>query len=261
LPPRTASCAVYLLCGVPPLEAFLATLLQMVSNDPDGPLYLIGLHQLATTNSNSSSWFIYCAKRLAIYGMDALLMLQGKMKKVTIKRTILDHWTHKIREDIHTKSTLKYLNPDACDFTKPHPVWNMVDCNPATSRKAIQKVKLLTGTYTLQSNRAAFNQYQVSQTCPLCNADVEDRQHLLLQCPEMQVIRDKYMPGICSLIPNFYGYSLDSQISIILDSNFSPDILNLGECDRATLEEITRRLIYIIHCKRIYTLIKLNKGS
>ena len=35
-------------------------------------------------------------------------------------------------------------------------------------RRAEIKARLLTGTYTLQSNRAKFNQYNVSPICKLC---------------------------------------------------------------------------------------------
>ena len=38
------------------------------------------------------------------------------------------------------------------------------------NKRAQLKCKVLTGTYILQGNRAAFNQYTVDATCKLCLA-------------------------------------------------------------------------------------------
>ena len=55
LPPRTAGCAIFLLAGVPPLEAILdsqlASLLYNVHKSPSDKLRQIGLHQLSCKDS------------------------------------------------------------------------------------------------------------------------------------------------------------------------------------------------------------------
>ena len=47
--------------------------------------------------------------------------------------------------------------------------------------KVIVKTKLLTGTYILQVNRAAFNQNEASPLCLLCQENNETAEHSLLQ--------------------------------------------------------------------------------
>ena len=73
------------------------------------------------------------------------------------------------------KSSLSYLDVSKCRLDVTHPVWASVGSNPTETRKAVIKARLLSGSYTLQANRAAFNQYQVSGQCPLCQGDPEDR--------------------------------------------------------------------------------------
>ena len=48
-----------------------------------------------------------------------------------------------------------------------HPVLKTVRPNPIDVEQAAIKAKILTGTYTLQSNRAKFNQHEVDPTCLL----------------------------------------------------------------------------------------------
>ena len=54
------------------------------------------------------------------------------------------------------------------------------------------------GAYTLQCNKAIFNQYEVNPTCPLCSSGEEDRTHLLLHCEAMKDIRSKQNPQLPS---------------------------------------------------------------
>ena len=76
LPTRTVTCAIYLLSGVPTLECLLdiqiASLLVRVGRQPSSPLARIGFYQLSVKNTKSSSWYVYVAKRLTRYGLDAV---------------------------------------------------------------------------------------------------------------------------------------------------------------------------------------------
>ena len=65
LPKRTAKCAVYLLAGTLPLEGLIdiqiASLLHMAGGQRNTILFVIGMYQLSTKNTKSTSWFIYTA--------------------------------------------------------------------------------------------------------------------------------------------------------------------------------------------------------
>jgi hypothetical protein len=60
-------------------------------------------------------------------------------------------------EEAYTKSTLKYLNIDNMEIRKTHMVWESAGYETMSVSKAMIKVKLLLGTYILQSNRHKFN--------------------------------------------------------------------------------------------------------
>ena len=159
LPQRTSSSAVYLLSGQLPLEAILdmrmATLLYMVGSDTSSILATVGLHQLAAKDGKSHSWFVYCAIRLTVYGLDCIDIIKNFISKHDIKKTIRTFWTQKLVSDAVTKSTLRYLHLTDQPFRKPHPVWLCIDCNPAETRKAVFKAQVLSGI---------FNQFTVDST-------------------------------------------------------------------------------------------------
>ena len=54
-------------------------------------------------------------------------------------------------------------------------------------------MQLLTGTYILQGNRAAFNQYQVNPTCRLCSVAPENMQHCISECLFLNPERSGYI--------------------------------------------------------------------
>ena len=95
----------------------------------------------------------------------------------------------------------------------------------------------LVHTYYNRILKAAFNQHQVVATCPLCNTDPEDRRHMILQCPALSKIRDKYLPRFVNLIPEFNYMDCDENIKIILDCTNA-------KCERASLEAVSRSYIY-----------------
>ena len=143
--------------------------------------------------------------------------------------------------------------------------------------------KLLVGAYTLQCNKAIFNQYEENPTCPLCSSGEEDRTHLLLHCEAMKDIRSKHMRIIASIVPDvdtlldwqkinlrskhmriIASIVLDvdtlldwQKINLILDGNFgkTPNYPVVG--DTFNLEAATRTYVFSLHCIRI----KLINGS
>ena len=117
------------------------------------------------------------------------------------------HVEQQWKEDIASKSSLKYLNPDSVKVGKVHPVFATVRNNTYDTRRAEVKVRLLTGTYTLQSNMAKFNQFNVSPTCQLCNKYPETREHFLISCEAFHVLRTMSMNKIRALFDHFSGIS------------------------------------------------------
>ena len=103
------------------------------------------------------------------------------------------------KQDIEEKSSLKYVNTDLLKVGKSHHVWSTTRNSIHDSRRAQIKSKLLTGTYILQGNRAAFNQYQVNSTCKLCSAAPETRQHFISECDFLEKERIDYIEKLQKL--------------------------------------------------------------
>ena len=82
------------------------------------------------------------------------------------------------------KASLPQNTPLVLNVGSSHHIWHIwstVRDNIHDSRRAQIKCKILTGTYILQVNRAAFNQYTVDSTWKLCCRDPETPLHVTRQ--------------------------------------------------------------------------------
>ena len=127
------------------------------------------------------------------------------------------------------------------------------------SRRAQLKCKLLTGTYHLQGNRAAFNQHQVSATCRLCSSSPETRQHFLIECSFLYTERSAYIDRLlnnAALQSTLASkiHTLEFLTQLTLDASA---VLEMEQIDKDTLgllELYTRGYISKIHNKRLTVL-------
>ena len=180
------------------------------------------------------------------------------MEKKTVKNKVHQTIEQQWRDDIERKSSLKFLNPDAVRVGKVHQVYAFVRNNVHDVRRAEVKARLLTGTYTLQSNRAKFNQFNVSPICQLCNKHPETREHFLTSCESLINIRTLYINKIRSLLEHSssnINILLDDPVSctqLLLDSSH-PDIHNILQLNSDQIRQLelySRELIFKIHLER-----------
>ena len=163
---------------------------------------------------------------------------------------------------------LKYLNPDCIKVGRVHPHFATVRNNTYDTRRAEVKVRLLTGTYTLQSNRAKFNQFNVSPICKLCCKHPETREHFLILCESFRDVRSvsmnkirvlfDYSSGIIDILNNT---ELNTQL--LLDATH-PDIEGLLQPtlrQSHLLELYGRELIYNLHVNRTKLLLTDNQRA
>ena len=124
------------------------------------------------------------------------------------------------------------------------------------SRRAQIKSKLLTGTYILQGNRAALNQYQVNLTCKLCSAAPETRQHFISECDFLEKERTDYIEKLQKLpvlinIPSAQVQNPEFLTQLLLDASA---VLDIEQCEKdiwGLLELQTREYISKIHHKKV----------
>ena len=126
-------------------------------------------------------------------------MSKQEWKKL-LNDTVHSHIEAMWRADIGEKSSLKYVNPNFLKVGKSHHVWSTVRNCLTDNMRAQLKCKLLMGTYILQGNRAAFNQYTIDPTCKLCLAAPETRQHFLLNVQPLKQKEIKFSQRICEII-------------------------------------------------------------
>ena len=111
------------------------------------------------------------------------------------------------------------------------------------------KLKLLTGSYILQVNRAAFNQNQVDHTCMFCQKGPETVAHFLVECSALEK-RRPIMDSIFSSVYELFESSLASVelMQILLDCSKLVDCQN-GQSVLHTmknLEKLSKRLCYTL---------------
>ena len=111
------------------------------------------------------------------------------------------------------------------------------------------KLKLVTGSYVLQVNRACFSQNQVNRTCMICNTDDETTEHFLLTCNALAETRRPMLDRLVSLADSFLQSTQDSlQISTqhILDSSASSEY----QSQLRALERQSVSLCHALHTER-----------
>ena len=166
-----------------------------------------------------------------------------------VKKFIDLSWDENLKEDASTKSSLQYLDIESCSVSKPHAIWGAAQYSIVDSRMAVIHARLLLGTYTLQANRANFNQHAVDATCPLCNSGPEDRQHFILHCDTLKDNQELHLQDIIKHIKGWDCLHPNTKLQLILDSN-KHKYLVLPRYKTINLYPIATRLIYSLHVAR-----------
>ena len=265
LPTRVAIPSLYILLGPTLVEAHidrnrLTLLHSMCLNNTLRDLIL---RQLAVKNTTSGRWVIQTQLLCRRYSLPSLLdlILQPVSKdhwKDQVKKRIQELWKNHIEDLADGKSSLKFLNKS---FTMgvAHQVWKTCTTDPRNIRCAITKARLLTGSYTLQYNRQAFNQTS-SALCLMCRSEDEDIPHFLVRCTTLQPIRKILLPPVLQAIPFVYpnhptrNWPDEMLCHLILDSSHDKiaDLLGstLPKDVISAIEASSRKLCHHLHVLR-----------
>ncbi|MES9882009.1 MAG: reverse transcriptase family protein, partial [Sedimenticola sp.] len=232
LPDKTSNSAVLALLGIPPIEKVIhksmLSLFVKIIKDHETVEYDIAVRQLAMKSPNEYSWFNQIKMILDKYDLPtAYKLLSNSPSKLAWKKSVkcalYNEVTNAWYEDVTTKPSLKYINPEILRVGRPHPIWSTVRDNIHDSRMAQLKCRLLTGTYNLQGNRAVFNQYKVNPVCKLCESEPETRQHFLTGCTAFQPEREDYLRKTEDIVKP-YGIDINNPVTLtklILDPSWS----------------------------------------
>ena len=272
LPDRCPSVAVYTLLGTTPITAHIEknalTTFFNIASHPEFMEHTIARRQLVMKDESSHSWFVTIRLILQKYSLPTAFELMNNPPKKSRWKSMLDKafrhfWEEKWNTEILEKPSLRYLSVQKEASKTPHNVWKAAQHDTRAISKSAIKVRLLTGTYTLQSNRKKFNQHTVSEICLLCNTQAEDRLHFILKCPTLHTNRQKHLNTLQNMLAMRVSIEIAGQIfddenlllQCILDCSH-PIISNLiGDYDVLDdIEEISRNLIFDLHTDRAVNL-------
>ena len=165
--------------------------------------------QLSVKSLNSSSWFICIKKLLIKYDLPQATELldnpPSKYRWKTLeKKQIDEYWLDQMRHKAKLYSSLRFLHSEAYLPDRTHPL--IQEVVGVTNVARIQtKLRLVTGTYVLQTNRSAFNQNQISPVCLLCRAEDETTEHFLLRCAGLEIVRQPAFTEILEIYVQHFG--------------------------------------------------------
>ncbi|MCG8048963.1 MAG: reverse transcriptase family protein [Candidatus Thiodiazotropha endolucinida] len=270
LPQRTATSAVFMLLGALPIEAEIhkkqLSLLHSVITSDNKCLQDLVQRQLACSFDNVYSFFYSTAQVLVKYNLPTLNALYasdiGKLQwKAMCKKAVSGYWTRVYVNDIKAKKTLKYLSVCQLRAGSTHLVWQNLE-SVADVRKAVIKVRFLTGVYLLQTSKHVLSNKTVDATCRLCQLDVEDIRHTVTRCPAFHSIRASTLTKLRDVISDHRDIinvdNWDCFLKIIIDPTWVARVVPEVRDDiSATVEEISRTFFFNIHVKRLYILKQL----
>ena len=188
VPDTTADPAVYILTGTILLEGVIhkraLSLFGYICQLVDTSIEVQRAEQqLTVKDDHSHSWYIAVKNIMRKYGLpEPLDLLQCPRSKFVWKHRVNKHmnnyWVRFVKERASLYPSLQYLAVDNYASGRSH--YLLKSCKNARETTRVHtKLKLATGTYILQTNRASFNQNMVDPTCLLCKSAEEITQHFL----------------------------------------------------------------------------------
>ena len=131
----------------------------------------IMMHQTIDVSLHPYSWFIAVKEIFIKYNLpDPYDLLKDPPTKFhwrrIVNKHVNSHWESSIKENAVLYSSLRILNVSGFACGKRHPLLRTLG-NIREVPHTSTKLKLVTGTYILQTNRATFKQNCVDPVCLL----------------------------------------------------------------------------------------------
>jgi len=273
LPNNTANPAIYVITGLLPIEAqihvkALIFLHNLANQKPDSIERQLLERQQQMKSVDSKSWVTEVQNILWKYDLPSVCDILGDTYpktqwKTLVHRTVYAYWSNRINTSCKLYKSLRFLLEDSYVPGKTHHTFGL-DFSSREAERLKPKLKLVTGTYILQSNRKSFNQHAVDETCLLCGTAAESAEHFVLTCPMLDSVRIPILSDVNSELQRLIGSNLDQ--TVLADRtqyivNGWP-LIQRHVKDPAELQEYERhcsRLIYSLDHARIRMLDKVPK--
>jgi hypothetical protein len=253
LPSNVAKSALYVLSGAIPLDAQIHRkafgVLGSIARNKSSLEREIAQRQLLIQPYNGNSWFSQIHVLLIQYDLPtAASVIDSSPGKLQWNTAVKDKINKYCATHTHSVARLyPYLRRLNIEIYKPgqsHPLIKSVSSLPADIRRASSHLRLVTGTYLLQSKRAQYNQYQIDPTCPLCNSAPETLTHFLVECPSLSDTRQIPMNRVVALAQDTDTILPDEYSQLIMD----PTLGTLQPTTSSGLDNIMRENRHLVAC-------------
>ena len=208
----TPQCAILLLTWLPTIEVVLhLKVLGMLWNIINANYSIensILLRQLAVKDWSSSSWLVYVRKLLSRYDLPTIYSLMDDLPSRRHWKRLVEKMVFRCSEDTMEQrltlyTSLRFLHGEPYRIGTPHIIIDSVLPSVMDVRRSATKLRLVTGTYSLQANRPAFNQH-FSPTCLLCKSEPETREHFICSCSALEKVRQSGLTELQEVLPPQY---------------------------------------------------------
>ena len=265
LPTSVAKIAPYILTGSLPLIARIhtkaITMFGSIARNKETLEWEIAERQIHYHTEKSYSWFHTIKRILCQYSLPAAttILYQTPTKeqwKVIVKKAVTQYWKEDFTSKLTSYPSLKYLSVHLWTPGKIHHILDSISYNSQDIRRTPAICRIVTGTMSLQSNRAQFNQTN-NKICLLCKIDVETRDHFIRTCPKLEPYRAKICDELRYLLPHEIIPADPRWTQYILDPLHQDHEIPVDRDNIIQIISVTRRLCQILQMARMNILSSL----
>jgi len=272
-----ANPSIYILSGLLPVEAEVhKKALNLFGNicrsSQDSVEWRVAERQLGLKNMNSHSWFVDIKKLFTKYEMgnpNEYLLYSDYTKlewKNMINKRVNIYWAERITFEAKAFNSLQHLH---CFYRigQCHPIAKTHTANRRDISRIPTRLKIVTGSYILQTKRAVFNKNNGNATCNLCKKNEETLDHFILTCSKLDSIREPLLVKIINTCSQLFAkhkivVKLDLLTLIVNPYYYCANLISNSLINEigVYLEPLCRTLCYSLHTER-YKLLGISKSK
>ncbi|CAC5421540.1 unnamed protein product [Mytilus coruscus] len=169
----------------------------------------------------------------------------------------MKYWSTKIVQMSMLYLGLKYLRNQNLIKGKLHPILKHKSHSALDNSRIPTRLRLITGTYVLQTKRIQFYRQETDPTCLLCGLQEETLEHFVMQCEKLQSVRTVILKEVNDIWQNemnnttrFHDLNITTQMQMLLDSAKLINLNKYNSASAARLENHSRNLFFELHIKR-----------
>jgi len=173
-----------------------------------------------------------------------------------VKSKVREYWSSHIHKMSQMYSSLQFLSSKNTYKGNVHPILKHKYYSALHIDRIPIKLRIVTGTYVLQTKRIKFYRDESDPTCLLCGNAEETIQHFILECQKLESERAKILMEISVTWKNIQNCEMSftdldsiSQLQILLDSS-NYNKVKIDPANATRIELLAIRLLFRLHIRR-----------